>query len=215
MVVTIGGGYGSGGKYIAIKLAELLNYTLCDDEIVSEAVANSNVDMADEAFRFFDESQGKAPLSELTRLSAIQKSSYLGAVDTLSLDVTPLDQNMKRVHKEVLSGLADKGNCILLGRCADYYLAGRSDLLSVFVIDSEENCIKRIMEHFPDLSEKEAKKLIKKTDKRRADYYYFFTNKEWGEMKNYGLILNCEVLESADAAAKMLAAAVRAKESVI
>ena len=215
MVITIGGGYGSGGKYIALKLAELLNYTLCDDEIVSEAVANSNVDMTDETFRFFDESQGSAPLTELTRLSSIQKSSYIGVVSSLSLDVTPMDQNMSDVQKEVLTGFADKGNCILLGRCADHYLKGRSDVLSIFVIDNEENCTKRIMEHFPALSEKEAKKLIKKTDKRRADYYAFFTKKTWGDMKNYGLILNCEALGGADNAADIVAAAVRAKEASV
>ena len=209
MVITIGGSYGSGGKAIAQKLSELLGYKLCDDDIIAEAVKDSGVDLTEETFRYFDESLGKAPLSELTRVSAIQKSSYLGVVSTLSLDVTPLDRTMAQAQRTVLKRFADEGDCILKGRCADYYLAGREDVLSVFVIDNEENCLSRIMEYYPELTEKEAKKLIRKTDKRRQDYYAFFTGKRWGDPSNYSLYLNCAMLGGADLAARMLAAAVR------
>ena len=64
-------------------------------------------------------------------------------------------------------------------------------------------------EAYPELTEKEAKKLIKKTNKRRQDYYAFFTGKAWGDPNNYGLFLNCAKLGGADIAAKLLAAAVR------
>ena len=58
MVITIGGRYGSGGKVIAARAAELLGYRLCTDDIITEAVKNSEFDMAEETFRYFDESQG-------------------------------------------------------------------------------------------------------------------------------------------------------------
>ena len=116
---------------------------------------------------------------------------------------------MAQAQRTVLRRFADEGDCILKGRCADYYLAGREDVLSVFVIDNEENCLSRIMEYYPELTEKEAKKLIRKTDKRRQDYYAFFTGKRWGDPSNYSLYLNCAMLGGADLAARMLAAAVR------
>ena len=209
MVITIGGRYGSGGKRIAEKLSELLGYQLCDDEIIAEAVKHSGVNMREETYRFFDESQGTGSVSELAKLSNIHRSAYLGLVDTLSFDVMPLDRSMELALKEVLTGFADKGNCIMLGRCADHYLAGREDLLSVFVVDEEENCVARIMEHFPELSEREARRLIKKTDKRREDYYAFFTRKSWGGVENYAVTLNCARLGGADKAAEKLAAMIR------
>jgi len=172
-------------------------------------VKSSGVNMKEETFRFFDESEGTGSMSELALLSNMQRKNYLGVVDTLSYDVLPLDRSMEQAMRQVLTGFADKGNCILMGRCADHYLAGRKDLLSVFVVDEEENCVARIMEHFPELSEKEARKLIKKTDKRREDYYAFFTRKSWGDVGNYAVTLNCALLGGADKAAERLAAMIR------
>ena len=213
MVITIGGRYGSGGKVIARKLSELLGYRLCNDEIIMEAVKNCEFDMKEETFRYFDESQGKGSTAEIERLSFAQRNNnYMNAVKALSYDVVPLDRAMTEVQGAVLNNLAEGGNCILLGRCADHFLAGRDDVLSVFVQDDDENCIARIMEAFPDLTEKEAKKLIKKTDKRREDYYTFFTSKSWGDMSNYAIVLNCALLGGAESAAEYLAGAIRAKE---
>ena len=211
MVITIGGRYGSGGKVIAQKLAELLGYRLCNDEIIMEAVKNCEFDMKEETFRYFDESQGKGSLAEMAQISSVQRNSSF--VKELTYDVVPLDRAMTEIQEAVLNRLAEDGNCILLGRCADHFLAGRNDVLSVFVLDDDENCLARIMEAFPELTEKEAKKLIKKTDKRREDYYSFFTNKRWGDASNYAIVLNCALLGGAESAAEYLAGAVRAKES--
>ncbi len=213
MVITIGGRYGSGGKVVAQKLSELLGYRLCNDEIITEAVKNCEFDMSEETFRYFDESQGSASIAEMERLSGIQRANnYSDAVKALSFDVVPLDRAMAEVQETVLRSLADAGNCILLGRCADHFLADRPDVLSVFVLDEEENCIDRIREFYPELSEKEARKLIRKTDKRREDYYSFFTGKRWGDADNYAITLNCALLGGAEKAAEYLAGAVRAIE---
>lgn len=214
MVITIGGSFGCGGKAIASRVAELLGYRLCNDEIITEAVKDSPFDMKEETFRYFDESQGSAPLSELAHLSGVQRSGFVEeAVRSLSYDVVPLDRAMAEIQSSVMNRLADEGNCILLGRCADHFLAGRDDVLSVFVIDEEENCIDRLKEYYPEMSEREIKKLIKKTDKRREDYYCFFTNKRWGDAANYGMILNLALLGGAENAAVLLAGAVKAREN--
>ena len=212
MVITIGGRYGSGGKVIGAKLAELLGYKLCNDEIITEAVKNSEFDMSVETFRYYDESQGHAPLSELAKLSDVQRSSYIEAASTLSYDVVPLSRAMAEVQESVLTKLADEGNCVFLGRCADHFLAGRDDLLTVFVLDDEENCVARIKEFFPDLTDREVRRLIKKTDNRREDYYSFFTHKRWGDASNYGMVLNLELLGGAENAAVLLAGAIREME---
>ena len=213
MVITIGGHYGSGGKRIAERLASLLEYRLCDDEIIIEAVKSSGVDMEEETFRYFDESRGSGSIAEMKRQSSVQRMSYLGAISTLSLDVTPLDRSMAQVQEKIIRSLASEGNCILMGRCADYYLRDFPNVLSIFVIDDEESCIARVMEHFPKLDEKEAKRLIRRTDKRRADYYAFFTQKSWGNPSNYDMVLSCSRLGGAELVSEMLAAGIRVKES--
>ena len=208
MVITIGGKYGSGGKVVAAKAAELLGYRLCSDDIILEAVKNSEFDMAEETFRYFDESTGQAALSELARLSSAQRSSFIQTLE----DIVPLGQAMTEIQETVLKRLADQHDCILLGRCANHFLAGRQDVLSVFVLDDDKNCIARIMERYPELTSKEAEKLIKKTNKRRQDYYSFFAGKDWGDVANYAMVLNCALLGGAERAAGFLAGAVRAME---
>ena len=69
------------------------------------------------------------------------------------------------------------------------------------------------MDAYPELSEKEARKLIKKTDRRREDYYSFFTHKRWGDASNYSIVVNCELLGGAENAALLLAGAIRAREN--
>ena len=78
-------------------------------------------------------------------------------------------------------------------------------LLSIFTVDTEDNCILRILEAFPQLSRKDAMKLKKKTDKRRGDYYQYFTGKTWGDMNSYGMVLNCSAVGGAEIAAELLA----------
>lgn len=211
MVITIGGNYGSGGKALAERAAEMLGYTLCDDEVIKEVVKDSGVDMTTETFAYFDESSGKSSLSEIQRLSSVQSANYRSMISSIVMDVAPLDKRMNVVQARICKALADKGNCIILGRCADYYLRGRDDVISIFVTNTPENCVKRIMEHF-SIDEKAAKKVVKKTDERRSDYYSFFTGKRWADLNNYNIVLQNQCLGD-EGCARLLKAVVEIKES--
>ena len=206
MVITLGGTYGSGGKAIAASLKRLLGWRLCDDAVFSEAAKAYDTKLTEDTLRYFDESEGKAPLSELMRLSGPLRKGYALAVRSMTYDVLPLDREMDRLQREVITALAEEGDCIFMGRCADHYLAGREELLSIFTVDTEDNCILRIQEAFPQLSRKEALRLKKKTDKRRGDYYQYFTGKAWGDMNSYAMMLNCSAVGGAEIAAELLAA---------
>ena len=206
MLITLGGTYGSGGKAMAAALVRLLGWQICDDAVFSEAAKAYDSKLTEETLRYFDESEGKAPLRELRRLSGPLRKGYARAVRTLTYDVLPLDKEMDRLQREVITSLAEKGNCIYLGRCADHYLADRKDVCSVFTVDTEENCILRLQEAFPQLSRKDAAQLKRKTDRRRSDYYRYFTGKAWGDMTSYGMVLNCSAVGGAEIAAELLAA---------
>ena len=206
MLITLGGTYGSGGKAIAASLKRLLGWRLCDDAVFSEAAKAYDSKLTEETLRYFDESEGKASLGELKRLSGPLRKGYALAVRSMTYDVLPLDREMDRLQREVITALAEEGDCIFMGRCADHYLAGREDLLSVYTVDTDDNCILRIQEAFPQLSRKEALRLKKKTDKRRGDYYQYFTGKAWGDMNSYAMVLNCSAVGGAEIAAELLAA---------
>lgn len=190
MIITIGGTFGSGGKGVAEELSEMLGYKLCDDELVAEVVKDLDVDLKESTFQLFDESAGTASLDTLKTLSSIPgKNSYTALVSALSNDVVPLDRKMAEAQEELINKLADEDNVILMGRCANYYLRGRSNCLRVFCVDVIENRIQRIKE-IHGVTEKEAAKIIIKTDKRRRDYYSFFTHQSWGDIEYYDLCVN-------------------------
>ncbi len=203
MIITIGGTFGSGGKIIAERTAELLGYQLFSDDMVTEAVKDIDADLESRTFRYFDESQGSAPLKELKTVGNSQhKSNYGAMVSSLIKDTVPLDNRMAEVQEKLILRLAEQGNCILLGRCADYYLRERPDCIRVFCVDEIENRVELIHDYFK-VTLKEANKIIKKADKRRHDYYAFFTGGSWGDLENYDLIIHTSSL-GLDNAAQLL-----------
>ena len=206
MVITIGGEYGCGSKEVAEYLAKITGYKFCDDEIVTEALKDFGVDTAEQTFKYYDESMGNVPIKEIEIMSKSKKGIPY-AIAKLQSDVLPLDQRMDNAMRGVQSKLADEGNCILIGRCANYYLRGRNDVLSLFFADTDEAKVKRISSKF-EISEKEAEKLIKKTDKRRADFYSYFTGEKWDDPDNYDIRMQTGALGE-EKSAEAIAAVIR------
>ena len=91
--------------------------------------------------------------------------------------------------RQLLKELADKGPCVIVGRCADYVLKDNPNVVSVFVHADEKFCLDRAMER-NSMTEKEMKKYIEKTDKFRGDFYRYHTGHEWADARNYDLCLN-------------------------
>lgn len=210
MVITIGGEYGCGSQEVAEVLAEKLGYKLCDNEIVSEALSEFGVDIAAQTYKYYDESMGSAPISEIAKMSKLQKG-YRFAVVKLENDVMPLDMRMDNAMRGVQTKFADEGNCILIGRCANYYLRGRDDVISIFFADTPENKEDRIMKRM-EVTKEEARKLIKKTDKRRADFYSYFTGESWDDPDNYDMRIQTQAL-GIDGSADLIAEMVRIREA--
>ena len=92
-------------------------------------------------------------------------------------------------QRKVILSLAEKGGCVIVGRCADYILRDRFDLLKVFVYASLEKRTERIAKVYGDTEDAPLKRLEEK-DKRRRAYYRLYTDMEWGQVKNYDIALN-------------------------
>ena len=93
----------------------------------------------------------------------------------------------------MIQNLAREKSCIFVGRCADYILRDHPRALNVFISAEEGDRIKRVMDYY-ELTEKKALELIGKTDKKRAGYYNYYSNKQWGAAESYHLCINSSVL---------------------
>lgn len=93
---------------------------------------------------------------------------------------------------EVIRSLADQGNCVILGRCADYFLRDRHDCLKVYLHAPEDYRVKRIMDT-ENLSEENARQKARRMDRRRSDNYHYYTRRIWGHSKNYDLTIDTSI----------------------
>ena len=105
----------------------------------------------------------------------------------------PIDQKVFLAQYDAIKKIVEEGPCVLVGRCADYVLENYPNVINVFVYAEPDARIQRISRIY-DLSDVKAKDLIQKTDKKRASYYKYHTNKEWGDAKNYDLCVNSSKL---------------------
>ena len=183
-VITIGRQYGSGGHDIGELVAQKLGYTFYDKKLVEIAAKNSNI--SDEAIESIDEKATSSLLYSLVSGSY----SIRGMNGPLYYEM-PLNDRLFIAQSDVKKNVAAKENSVIVGRCADYVLEDAKDieLINIFIYSPMEERIKRISKIF-DLTEKQAKDKIQKSDKQRKTYYSYYSNRDWGKMSNYDLCIN-------------------------
>lgn len=174
MIITVGRQHGSNGHDIARALAKELGYICYDKEIVDHAAENSN--FSKEIFDSYDEKRVSPYI--------IPTPHYVGMHEGFRLNM-----QVASAQFDAIRALADKGDAIFVGRCADYVLRSRKDLMSVFIMADEDFRIKTIMAR-KNLSMEQARKLIREVDKDRSSYYKYYTDQIWGESENYDMCIN-------------------------
>lgn len=197
MIVTIDRKYGSGGRLVGEKLSKLLGYRFYDRELLK--IAAQECGMHEDVVQHFDEKP----------TGSLLYSAYLSA----SLSVTdslPLNHKLAFAQFDVIRRVAEAGDCVIVGRCADYVLQERNDCLNVFITATNPVRHRRLVQYY-GIPEELVDKTIKKQDKMRAEYYNFFTQRKWGDASNYHICLDTGRL-SLDGAASLLADAVRQLE---
>lgn len=194
LVVTIGRQYGSAGKDIGKRIASSFNIPFYDKELVNLAAKKGN--LSEEALKKVDE---KATNSLLYTLASGNYSMY-GMSASMSFEM-PINDKLFLMQSEVIKEIALNGDCVIVGRSADYVLeqVKNVNVLSIFVYAPFDYRVKRVQAAYgyPD---SKARDIVKKTDKQRRVYYEYYTNKEWGDMGNYDLCLNTKALGINEAA---------------
>lgn len=175
MIITIGRQFGSGGKEIGQKLAQRLGVSCYDKEIIQAAAKQSG--MNEKLF----ETYGEKPTNSL--LYSLVAGSYVAGGNT------PIGMQVNLAQFDAIKQIAQQGPCVLVGRCADYILREKEDLLSVFIHADMPNRVERIMRLYR-LSEDKARETILKTDKSRASYYSYYTDRTWSDARNYHLCID-------------------------
>lgn len=183
-IITISRECGSGGHIIAEKLSKDLNIPMYDREIIELTAKESGL-----TTDFVQESNERITNSILFNIA--NSMTYANQVFTAG-GVSMVDK-VFFIQCDIIKKIANESPCIIVGRCADYILRDRNDCLNIFVHAGKEFRAKRFAE-LNDMSVKDAESTIKKRDKSRQNYYRYYTDKEWGDMKNYALTLNTEVL---------------------
>ena len=182
-VITLSRQFGSGGGEIAKKVAEKLNIKYVDKSILAEAASGSGI--AKEHFEKADERRTNSFLYSLAT------AHYGGTAAPIQLSDIITDDKLFIHTADAIKRLAGEP-CGIVGRCADDILSDRA-IIRVYVYADMKSRVERICKLY-DLNEKAATTLIKKTDKKRANYYNFYTSKTWGDAQNYDLCLNSDAL---------------------
>ena len=184
IIITIGRQFGSGGREIGKKLSEAFEIPYYDKELLTEASKESGI--CEEVFEKADELASNS-LSYAMSMGFSYMGNFAPYSDVLSND------GLFKIQSDAIRKIAAKGSCVLVGRCADYILRDDPAMISVFIHNSKEVRIKRIVAALPVTSD-QAEELMEKRDKSRASYYNYYTNKTWGASKSYDLSIDASVL---------------------
>ena len=201
-IITIGRQYGSAGREIGYKVADELGIKLYDKEMLDRAAKESG--LCQELFETHDEKPTSSFLYSL-----VMDTYSLGYTSGSYTDM-PINHKVFLAQFDAIKKIADEGPCILVGRCADYALKGYDNVLSLFIHANMDAKIRRIARIY-DLTDVKAKDLIIKTDKKRASYYNYYSNKKWGAAESYHACLDSSLL-GIDGTAKAIKMLVELKE---
>lgn len=179
-VIVIGRQYGSGGHDIGKILADKLGYEFYDQEIIKMAAGTTG--MTSEFIGKREESMTNSLLYDLVN----QMYQYGNEKEEAPKD------KIFEAESAVIRKLADKGNCVIIGRCSDYVLRDDSRVLKIFFTAPVESRIKRVMERL-GVEYKDAEHKIRRVDKMRSDNYRYYTGRMWGVAASFDLTINTDL----------------------
>jgi cytidylate kinase len=181
--INIGRQIGSGGREIGTKLAEKLNTGYYDRELIAIAARESGIGK-----EFFEK------IDEASTFNIIGGILNLGNTNNYQSSNFLYNESLFKIQSDVIKELANRHNCVFVGRCADYVLRNLPRCINIFISANIESRINRIVNYYKMASEDKVMDFIQKNDKKRASYYNYYTNKQWGVASSYHLCINSSVL---------------------
>lgn len=180
VIITIGRQFGSGGHEIGEKLAKKLGIKFYDKELLKLIAKESG--LCEKVLESYDEKPTNSLLYSIV-MDVYPSVMYSGPT---------IDQQIYQASYDTIRKLSDE-SCVIVGRCADYILRDCPELVSVFVHASTDFRVGRVTKEY-HVSDVKARDMLNKTDKKRASYYNFQSEKKWGMASSYNLCLDSSVL---------------------
>ena len=173
-IITISREFGSGGRFIGEQIAQKCGIEFYDKKIIEHVAKELGIS-----------EQIVANQGEYAPAGSIFSYAFVGR------DITgvSLSDQIFNIQQKLIKDIAQKEPCVIVGRCADYILSDRDDVLNVFIHGDMPEKIQRITRLY-NVGEQEAVKMMADTDKRRMANYNFYTEQNWGKASNYTLCLN-------------------------
>lgn len=178
-VITIGRSFGSGGRALGKIIADRLGIEFYDKKLLVKAAEKAGYDL--EFFKNADERVPKIMGGIIPFSMGFYPMSWIGDTSTMGSD------KVYKAQCDFIHELAATEPCVIVGRSADYVLRDVDNVVNVFVHAPIENCVDRIVERLDCSSRAEARSLAERTNKLRANFYNFYTDKRWGDASGYDL----------------------------
>ncbi len=178
-IITVSREYGSAGHDIAKELAARLDIPYYDGELIDMASKDSGIPA-----EFFDAAEDTATNAFSFALKSMGTGGPYGV---------PLNNQLFLIQSDFIRTIADNGPAVIVGRCADYVLEDYAPTLNIFISADMESRIERTM-RMENRTREDAEKMVRRKDKARATYYSFYTDRRWGDLHNYDLVVNSSVI---------------------
>ncbi len=179
-IITISREFGSGGRTIGRQTAERLGIPCYDAELIQKIAGESG--LASEYIREKEEHSVHANPFVNIFMSDRSNGGF------------SMQDYLWSVQRQVICEIADKESCVIVGRCADYILKDRQDLLTAFIHADIEKRADRVEQIYGEVDDMPVLKRVKDKDKRRKTYHRFYTDTEWGVAQNYDICLDSGTL---------------------
>lgn len=182
-IITLGRQYGSGGREIGQKIADHYGIPFYDNELITRAAKESG--FAEETFAKAEDKATNSLLYSLAMGINVYGNQDFGFTGL------SLDDRIFLAQSDVIRKVADEGPCVIVGRCADYVLKERENIVNLFVKASMSFRLERVVKEYGE-EEKKAADIILKNDKRRANYYSYHVGEKWTDLSNYDLVIRSD-----------------------
>lgn len=185
--ICIGRQFGSGGRTVSQKLAEILGVNIYDRTLLESAVRETG--LSADVFVKADEARrgGKGIRSLFMNHLSGSHSGSLPGNNFLS------DESVFGMQSDIIRRIHEQESCIFVGRCADYVLRDSDRILSVFLSADRNFRIQRLKAH-DDTSDRRAESMIDEADRKRSSYFNYYTGRNWSDPASYDLCLNTSAL---------------------
>jgi len=191
IVITISREYGSGGRYVGRLVADKLGIKFYDKDFIIKVAEETGL-----SEEYIENNEQKRD-----SLASLNNGYYVGLNNADELFIK---------ESELIKQVAQRESCVIIGRCSDYILKDKENVIKVFVYSDIKNKIKRATEIY-NLSKQKAEKEIKRIDKLRANHYKYYTEKDWNKHSNYDICINSDVL-GVENSANLICQIVKEKE---